>query len=182
MNTPSEHKAPVRHHWLAQFESSPEERFGDLLAGYADIHPYERADAPDAARMLFGPLALEDSARKALGPAILAWLEKQRKEPLPAARPKLQRRVREICEAFEIIALLEVTTPAVRLRQRFIIWNEWVTRLVLSPARDARAEYCRVLALTQALVARAAPEIEPNGLAPMWQRICREAGGRLPRH
>src|SRR5258708_23430451 len=108
MSAPSKRMAPKRHPWLTRFESAPEEALGDLLAGYADIHPYERADAPDAARMLFGPLDPEDDARKALGPAILSWLEKKRKEQLPAARPKLQRLVREICEAFEIVALLNV--------------------------------------------------------------------------
>jgi Flp pilus assembly protein TadD len=182
MSTPTERMGPSRHPWLARFESAPEEAFGELLAGYADIHPYERADAPDAARMLFGPLDPKDSARSALGPAVLAWLEKRRKEPLPAARPKLQRRVREICEALEIIALLNLEDAAVELRRRFVIWNDWMARLVLSSARDARAEYWRMLALTQTLVAKAAPDIDANGLAAMWQRICSEAGGRLPRH
>jgi len=182
MNAPSERMAFSRHPWLKRFESSPEEAFGDLLAGYAEIHPYERADAPDAARMLFGPLEPEDKARKALGSAILAWLEKQRKQPLPAARPKLQRRVREISEAFEIVALLNVTKAAVELRHHRLFWNNWVSRLVLSPARDARAEYWRMLALTQSLVADSALDIDANGLAPMWRDICREAGSRLPRH
>jgi tetratricopeptide (TPR) repeat protein len=182
MSVPSERMASSRHPWLTRFESAPEKEFGDLLAGYADIHPYERADAPDAARMLFGPLNPEDGARKALGPAILTWLETRRKEQLPAARPKLQRRVREICEAFEIVALLDVADAAVDLRRRLLIWNDWVAGLVLSSARDARAEYWRTLALTQRLFADAEPMIDANGLAPMWQSICREAGGRLPRY
>jgi tetratricopeptide (TPR) repeat protein len=180
MNAPSERMAPSRHPWLTQFENAPEEAFGDLLAGYADVHPYARADAPDAARMLFGSLDPADSAREALGPAILAWLRKRRKEPLPAARPKLQRRVREICEAFEIVALLNVADAAAVLRQHHLLWNDWVARLVLSPSRDARAEFWRMLALTQGLVAKVATDIDANGLAPMWQDICREAGGRLP--
>jgi hypothetical protein len=37
-----------------------------------------------------------------------------------------------------------------------------------------------MLALTQGLVAKVATDIDANGLAPMWQDICREAGGRLP--
>lgn len=182
MNVLSERMAPSRHPWLTLFEAAPEEAFGDLLAGYADIHPYGRADAPDAARMLFGPLDAVHPTRKALGPAILAWLEKRRKRPLPAARPKLQRRIREICEAFEIVALLDVVDAAVDLRQHRLLWNDWVARLVLSPARDARAEYWRMLALTQGPVAAVAADIDANGLAPMWQDICREAGGRLPQH
>jgi hypothetical protein len=182
MNAPSTRMPPSRHPWLARFESTPEAAFGELLAGYADIHPYERADAPDAARMLFGALEPDDSARKALGPAIRGWLEKQRKEPLPAARPKLQRRVREISEAFEVVALLDVEDAAVDLRRRFLIWNDWVARLVLSPARDARAEYWRMLALTQRTIASTVTNVNANALESMWHRVCREAGSLLPRH
>lgn len=170
-----------QHPWLTEFENAPEEAFGDLLAGYASIHPYERADAPDAARMLFGPLDPEDGARAALGPTIISWLEMRRKEQLPAARGRRQRRVREISEAFEIVTLLGLTDAAVELRRRSVTWNDWIARLVLSSARDARAEFWRTLALTQRLVAEAAPELDPHGLAPLWQRICRESGGRLPK-
>ncbi|NVO13488.1 MAG: tetratricopeptide repeat protein [Rhodoplanes sp.] len=173
---------PGRHPWLVRFEDAPEEAFGDLLAGYADIHPYERADAPDAAHMLFGPLDPKDRTRALLGPAILSWLEKRRKAPLPAARPKLQRHIREISEAFEIVALLNVADAAVELRRRRLVWDDWTARLVLSPARDARAAYWRTLALTQKLAADKAPDLSRNGLAPIWQQICREAGARLPRH
>ena len=112
MNMAASPFAKRRHPWLATFESAPEKAFGDLLAGYADIPPYERADPPDAVRMLFGPLDEADDARKALGPAIISWLENRRMEALPAAPAKLQRRVREICEALEIVALLRVTNAA----------------------------------------------------------------------
>ena len=43
-------------------------------------------DAPDAARMLFGVLPIEDNARAMLGAAILGWLEKRHKEPIPVSR------------------------------------------------------------------------------------------------
>jgi tetratricopeptide (TPR) repeat protein len=169
-----------RHPWLANFEHAPEQAFSDLLAGYADIAPLDRADSPDAARMLFGGLDEADSARKALGPAIISWLEHRQKASVPAAPAKLQRWVREICESFEIIALLREARAAVGLRRKFVTLNEWVANFVLGPARDTRAEYWRALALTQPLVARTAPEIDDWGLAPLWQYICREAGGSLP--
>jgi hypothetical protein len=35
----------------------PEKEFADFIAGYARVEPYGRAETPDAARMLFGPLA-----------------------------------------------------------------------------------------------------------------------------
>jgi len=171
-----------RHPWIAEFERSPKAAFGDLLAGYARTHPDERADAPDAARMLFGPLSPDYPAREALGPAIAEWLKERRRQPLPADPHRLQRFVREVCESFEIVALLSVAQAAVELRRGFVMWNEWVARLVLSPSRDARAEYWRMLALTQPLVAEKS-SIEPHGLAPFWLQVCTESGGRLePRY
>lgn len=168
-----------RHPWIADFEQSPKAAFGELLAGYARIHPYERADAPDAARMLFGPLVADDPARQALGGAIIEWLEERRRQPLPAEPYRLQRFVREVCEAFEITAFLSVADAAVELRRGFVRWNEWVKRLVLSPSRDACAEYWRILALTQPLVAEKS-SIQPHGLASFWLQVCMESGGRLP--
>ncbi len=171
-----------RHPWLATFERAPVQAFGDLLAGHARIPPYERADAPDAARMLFGPLPADDPARVALGPAILGWLQQRRREKPPAAPPRLQRWVREICEAFEIVALLDVADAAADLRRHYVAWNEWSARFVLSPARDAHAEYWRMLALTQPLLLRAAAVNQADALVPLWLDICRQAGDPLPRH
>jgi len=171
-----------RHPWLAGFESDPVKAFGDLLAGYARIPPYERADAPDAARMLFGPLPPDDPARALLARAILGWLGQRRRMAPPPGLPRLQRWVREICEAFEIVASLDVAEAAATLRRHFIIWNEWTARFTLSPARDARAEYWRMLALTQPLLRRTGATNETDGLAPLWHEICREAGGALRRH
>jgi hypothetical protein len=171
---------PPRHAWLDEFASAPQQAFGDLLAGYARISPYDRADAPDAARMIFGGLPADDPARLALGQAVLGWLESRRRTAPPADRPMLQRWIREVCEAFEIVALLEVAEAAVPLRRRFVAWNEWVARFSLTSARDARAEYWRMLALTQPLLPRLAAA-EADSLAPLWLEICRQAGGVLPR-
>jgi hypothetical protein len=154
--------------------------FADLLAGYARVAPYDRADAPDAARMLFGGLAADDDARLALGPAIVEWLEQRRREIPPQGRPRQQRWVREICEAFEIIALLDVADAALALRRRFVTWNEWAGRFVLTAARDARAEYWRMLALTQPAVARMATGQALPDLSPLWLEICRRSDGDLP--
>ena len=182
MSMTQERQSGTRHPWLKEFETTPVRAFGDFLAGYARIHPYERADAPDAARMIFGPLEPEDGARVVLGSAIISWLEACRKEPVSAVYNHRQRRVREVCEAFEIVALLDVADAAIDLRRRFITWNEWCARLVLSPSRDARAEYWRTLALTQPLVAQSATEIDRQGLAPLWRQVCRESDGRLPQY
>jgi hypothetical protein len=173
--------SPPRHPWLTEFSRAPVAAFGDLLAGYAAVSPYERADAPDAARMLFGPLPAGDPLRAKFDQAVIGWLEQRRKARIPPERPRLQRAIREISEAFEIIALLELPDAAVDLRRRFVVWNEWVARLILSPARDARARYWRTLALTQRLVAEPGSGLNPKGLEPLWHRICRDAGGPLPK-
>jgi len=176
------HAPDVRHPWLNDFARDPIAAFGELLSGYAAIFPYDRADAPDAARMLFGPLPADDPLRTELDKAVIGWLAQRRKEPLPLAHPKLQRAVREISEALEIVAVLELANAALDLRRRFVIWNEWLARLVLSPARDAKAQYWRTLALTQPLVAASQGGPASTGLEPLWQRICREAGEALPKH
>ena len=172
--------APKRHPWLDEFVQAPVRGFGDLLAGYARVAPYDRAEAPDAARMLFGGLQADDTARLALGPAIVAWLEQRRREVPPQGRPHQQRWVREICEAFEIVALLDVADAAFTLRRRFITWNEWAGRFVLTAARDARAEYWRMLALTQPAVARMATGQAVPDLSPLWLEICRRSDAELP--
>jgi hypothetical protein len=173
--------SPLNHPWLTEFSGAPVAALGDLLAGYASVFPYDRADAPDAARMLFGPFPADDPLRVELDRAVIGWLEQRRKASLSTERPRLQRAIREISEAFEIIALLELPNAAVDLRRRFVVWNEWVARLILSPARDARAQYWRTLALTQRLVAESRSGLNAKGLEPLWHRICREAGGPLPK-
>ena len=170
-------EGPPHHPWLDEFVRAPAAAFGHLLAGYARVPPYDRADAPDAARMLFGPLSPDEPARRELAPAVLGWLEGRRKERPPSTRPRLQSWVREVCEAFEIVSFLDVAEAASELRRRFIVWNAWTARFSLSPARDARAEYWRMLALTQPLLARGRIQPEPAGLEPLWLDVCRQAGG-----
>ena len=170
---------PIRHPWLDIFAAAPVAAYGNLLAGYAKIHPYERADPPDAARMLFGPLPPDDPVRLLLGPAILGWLDARRRATPPTQRPFLQHWIAEICETFKIVSALEVADAAIALRRQFAVWNEWTARFSLAPSRDARAEYWRMLALTQPLVARANASNNPNDLAPLWRDICRSAGDVL---
>lgn len=181
MSVTASARTPDRHPWLATFVQDPAKGFAELLAGYAKIPPYERADAPDAARMLFGPLPKDDPARRALGPAILHWLEQRRRERPPAGRPRLQHWIAEICEALEIVSALDVADAARALRRRYILWNEWTAGLVLSPARDAHAAYWRMLTLTQPLLARQTDAGDPGELAPLWLEICRQSGSALPR-
>src|SRR5487761_2748930 len=120
MGVTATREASERHPWLDEFARAPVAAFGDLLAGYAKFPPYERADAPDAARMLFGPLPKDDPVRRKLGPAILQWLEHRRREHPPAGRPRLQHWVAEFCEALEIVSALDVADAATALRRRYI--------------------------------------------------------------
>jgi len=171
---------PVRHAWIDEFLRDPVKGLGDLLAGYARIHPYDRADPPDAARMLFGPLPQDDPARLALSGAIPEWLARRRRQAPPSDRPRLGQWIAEIREVFEIVAALDLTGAAVALRRQFVALTDWTARFVLSPARDARAAYWRMLALTQPIVARSPHASTLASLAPVWMDICRKSGGILP--
>lgn len=168
------------HPWLEKFAEAPEVEFGELLAGHAEIFPYDRADAPDAVKMLFGSFHAEHPMREALDRAALAWLDQQHRSRLPETRPRLQRFIREVCEALEIVALMRLPGAATDLRRKYPRWHGWTSRLVLSSSRDARAEYLRTLALTQSLVSATAEDGAIGGLEPLWLNITRDSGGRLP--
>jgi hypothetical protein len=177
---PPDPDAPPRHPWLATFEQAPEVAFGDLVTGHAGIGLLNRLDIPEAANVLFGPLPAHDPARLSLGWAILGWMEKRRQETQPADDANRQRWIREIRDAFDIVALLQVAEPAIALRRGFASWNAWVGELVAAPSRDARAPYWSMLAQTQPLTREAAPALDPFGLASHWLWICENAGGALP--
>lgn len=170
---------PDRHPWIARFLDDPQRGYAELVAGYADIHPYQRADAPDAARLLFGPLAADDPARAALDSAVLAWLEAWRKAAVPADAGPRQRWVRQLSETLEIVYLLELGQTAVALRRRRLVWEDFCARHVLAPSRDARAMLWRAMALTQGLAHARDAGIPAQGLQPLWHTLCREAGAAL---
>jgi tetratricopeptide (TPR) repeat protein len=69
--------------------------------------------------------------------------------------------------------------PAAELREKYIRWFEWASRLNLAPSRDARASYFRMLANTQPIVAKRVSD--PDALAPFWMRLCRESGTTYPK-
>jgi len=169
----------IRHPWLDVFEANPAGAFDDLVRGYAEIAPYERADTPDAARLLFGGLPDDAPARAALGRAIIDWIDNRRRKPVPFDTRARGRLIREVSEAFEIVAILKVRDAALWLAQNRVRLTDWLTRLTQSPARDARAAFLRMLALTQPLLED--DDTVPT-LAPLWMELCRNAGGPLPQH
>lgn len=174
MGLASDMAGGARHPWIAVFEADPETAYDRFIRGYADTAPYERAEAPDAARMLFGPLAADDPARTKLGAAITGWLDARRREPIPADRRRRGRLIREISESFEIIRALEPGGAAQWVHDNRIRLLDWTSRLVQSPARDARAAFLLTLAVTQ-------PVVDAEDLTRLWMDICREAGGAMPR-
>lgn len=168
-----------RHPWLETLEASPDAAVTDVMAGYAAVFPYTRADAPDALRMLIGHLSADDPARAALASGLMNWLQEMRQQD-PSKDPAfLQDHVRQVTEAMEIISLLELVEPAIELRTQYVRWFEWVSRLNMGPSRDARASYMRMLAITQPVVAEYISE--PDALAAFWMRICRESGSIYPK-
>ena len=173
MGLASDMAGGARHPWIKVFEADPATAYDRFIRGYAETAPYERAEAPDAARMLFGPLAADDPARAQLGAVITAWLDARRREPIPADRRRRGRLIREISESFEIIRMLEPDGAAQWVHNNRIRLLDWTSRLVQSPARDARAAFLLTLAVTQ-------PVVDAQDLTRLWMDICREAGGALP--
>lgn len=174
--------ASIPNAWLEQLVRDPVGEIAAFLAGYAPIGVLSRASAPEAALRLFSDLESDDPALSALDVGILAWLNHRRGEPAPRDPDQLQGFVREICEAFMIVGLLERVAPASAMLSQFLLWNNWASRFVLAPQRDARVEFWRMLALTEP--ARAASHksfAPPRDLVPLWQRICESAGKVLPR-
>lgn len=171
-----------RHRWIDQFLDDPRCGYADLVAGHAAIHPYQRADAPDAARLLFGGLAEDDPARAVLDNAVLDWLDTRRRESAPPRPGPRQSWVREISETLEIVYILDLPRTAVALRRRRAEWTDFCARHVLAPSRDARAMLWRTLALTQTLAHTTDPALSAQELVPLWHLLCREAGGALPTH
>ena len=183
MATATTARSPGRHPWLDAFLADPASELDNLLSGHARIEPYENADAPDAARLLFGGLAEEDEARGVLDRALREWLESQRAGGVPDLdRLPLERWIRKVSEAFEFVSLLKLQWCARDLRQRFVVWNSWTDRLNISAQRDGRYAFFRTLALTQRMVADVEPSANPFALEPLWLRICEQAGSTFASH
>ena len=173
--------SPARHPWIEEFQANPAEKFADFLAGYAHIEPYGRAEPPDAARMIFGPLASEDVARRALDQTIAKWLDDRRHQGIPAVEgPALDRMLREVTDAIRIVSVLSLQQTAADFRKRIVLWNSWVERLAEIPGPDVRAALLSTLALTQRVVLKSDVGVNPFGLEPHWLRLCEQAGSQYP--
>ncbi|MCH8237980.1 MAG: hypothetical protein IIC06_07385, partial [Proteobacteria bacterium] len=172
-----------RHPWLDTFMADPASELDKLLSGHARIAPYEAADAPDAARFLFGGLPEEDEVRVVLDQTLYEWLDSQRMGGVPEFdQLPLERWIRKVSEAFEIVGLLMLPYSSLDFRRRFVVWNSWADRLAVAAQRDGRYTLWRTLALTQRLVAGAEPTANPFALEPLWLRICEQAGSTFPSH
>lgn len=169
---------PYGHPWLAEFRSSPAAALEDLIRGHAAISPYEHAEAPDAARQLFGGLEDMDPALRALDEAVIQWIDQRRRKPIPSNKRARGRVIREASDVFEITAALELRKSARWLLEHRLLLFDWTARLVVSSARDARAAFLRTLALTQRII----EDDEATNLASVWLDICRHAGDGLPKY
>ncbi len=169
----------ARHPWLELFLANPEAETDRLLTGRARIAPYESADAPDAAWLVFGGLTADDVALGTLDAALLKWLKTGRTDGVPALEPlPLARWIRTVSDAFEIIGRLALPECAADLRREFNLWNSWAARLAHSDQRDGRKAFYRTLALTQRLVAGNVKD--PFALQSFWLQMCQQAGSELP--
>lgn len=172
---------PSRHPWLEAFLADPDTEIADFLAGYARVEPYGRAETPDAARMLFGPLAPGDPARRMLDQALGKWLDERRQEGMPDEEGgRLDRKLREIADAIRIVSLLALPQTAADFRHRYLLWNSWLERLDPSAGPDIRAAFFSTLALMQRRMPKAAAGTNPLALESLWLKICEQAGSSYP--
>lgn len=180
MATTAREAGPHRHPWLEVLRADPDVAISDLLSGYARIEPYGRAEVPDAARMLFGPVPADDELRLAFDKAVLKWLDNHRLQGVPDRQPPtLERELREIADAFRLISVLFLPAAMADMRKRFILWNSWIEQLLVDPTVDVRATFLSMLALTQRSVSQTA-EFNPFALEPLWLTICEQAGSEYP--
>jgi hypothetical protein len=136
--------------WPRSLIDHPEDAVGQLLAGYADISPYNGLSARSYLLTLFEGLGDDEAGRMALDAGLLAWLDKRRKAGVLDVPPlHLEKFVGEVQEAFDIVGLLALPGCAEDFRHRYVTWNNWADRLIVSRQRDAREAFWRALALSQ---------------------------------
>lgn len=170
------------HPWLDQFQKDSLNQLDRLLNGRGRIAPYDGADAPDIARLLFGGSSPHDVYRTLLDETLLTWLNARRIEGLPSLNSLQQAAwVRAIASAFEIVGLLKLTRCATQFNREFLLWNSWAQRLAISPQRDGHYTFLRTLALTQKLVNTDGRD-GAFAFEPFWLRLCSQAGENLPAH
>ena len=183
MSTATTAEPTDRHPWLDAFAADPAAELDNLLSGHARIAPYESADAPDAASLLFGGIPHEDEVLGALDQTVNEWLDSQRAGGVPEFDPlPLERWVRKVSEAFEIIGLLKLPHCSLDFRQRYVVWNSWAERLAVSAQTDGRYAFFRALALTQHTVAEVETTLDPFAFEPLWLHVCEQAGSAFPSH
>jgi len=163
-----------QHPWLKLFATNPHEEIGRLLGGLATVDEYRRADPPDIADLVFGPLGTADPLRQILSEALTHWLTERRSLSLvDRAACNLDTFVSEVADAFRIVWRLELVDTAQQLRREFQEWDSWTRPLVLAPSRDARLTFLRLCALMQSA-------LQDEQLEAVWIGVCKEAGRALP--
>jgi hypothetical protein len=135
----------TRHKWLEIFEQSPEEEFGKLVTGHADIGAINQLSYEEAAYSIFGDLTSDDPALLSLDLAVMSWLKNRRLQTPPDDTPNRQRWIREVRDAFNIVALLRLNKTVAMLKKDFIIWYNWVKPLVMTPSRDANHAFQKAI-------------------------------------
>ena len=164
--------------WPRSLIDHPDEAVEQLLAGYADISPYNGLSARSYVLTLFEGLGDDEAGRKALDAGLLAWLEKRRKAGVPNVPPlHLEKFAGEVQEAFDIVGLLGLPVCAEDFRNRYVAWNNWAGRLRVSRQRDAREAFWRALALSQRAGGDGTGQLEAH-----WLDVCESAGGGFPAH
>lgn len=172
--------SPAPHPWIEEFLRDPKTALADFLAGYARIEPYNRAERPDAARMLFCAPGVPSQALSILDETLTDWLTAQRDNAnafeLPA---QMQRWLRQVSDGLRLTAVLSLKNTSEMLRRQQPRWMSWLESLTHFDDIDVRANYLTTLALTQRIVPEG-KDIKKFGLIPFWMSICEHSAGSMP--
>ncbi|MCB4366346.1 hypothetical protein KIH07_21635 [Hydrogenophaga taeniospiralis] len=168
--------------WADELRRAPQQAVADLLRGFAQVSPFERA-APHEFLLAVLPRSGRRVNRQLLGespstsheadtdlPALLdqglvAWLQAQRQAPQPPAR-KLSAYAAQVCEALQWPLYFDLPRTLAALRAERARWLPWLGSLSLSAYRDPEFDYWQALAAQQ-------PD---DGLQFFWQQFVHEAG------
>jgi tetratricopeptide (TPR) repeat protein len=165
--------APTRHPWLEALIAAPAEELHALLAGYAAVAPYGKAEPADAALPLLYGLDANDPARAAFDRACLDCLGLFRTRLAHAGGEDYAYEALLLDRLLAVIRRIRPERTVADLHGRYVYWFSMVETATIDDGLDCRREFWRVLALTQDMVDGARDQ---RRLMPLWLELCAEAG------
>lgn len=150
--------------WLSDFAERPLEILDDLLRGYDQISPYERAEPAEALAQIFQDQTTAD-ARHRLDQTMADWLAARMREPAPADDQR-NASVLYLRRALAIIRRLRLMSAGRMLAERFLEASAWAEAVSPPEFFDLRGELWLTLA-----------HVQPDRhLLSFWYGLCDQVG------